>query len=363
MTYKTLKKARGNIFFAFFAALAYYLRFLFDPEIDKNINPIIRKNIPESKDFGSFRLRRLQYELIKNMYFYGFWYQDYFSFDLRNKSRREKLEYVGEWEKMFFLKSISSAETQEKFNNKYLCYKTFKQYYKRDVVEIADAGDLGEFIRFTGRHGSFMIKPETYSLGVGIRIIDTDRDSDIGRIFADILAGGRAVAEELVRQDEAMAAYHPASVNTIRFVTAYNSGRVEYVYALLRMGVGESVVDNVYGGGVVARVDTETGEVMTAGCKKYGETVITYDAHPDTNVKIKGSRIPRWNELLDTINELVRVVPEQKYVGWDMALTDGGWVMIEGNTKPSFASIQICSGRGFRQRFDQIKDFLGADGR
>ena len=28
-----------------------------------------------------------------------------------------------------------------------------------------------------------MIKPEAYSLGVGIRIIDTDRDSDIGRII------------------------------------------------------------------------------------------------------------------------------------------------------------------------------------
>ncbi len=134
-----MKKARENIFFAFFAALAYYLRFLFNPEIDKNINPIIRKNIPESKDFGSFACVGCNMSLSRTCIFYGFWYQDYFSFDLRNKSRREKLEYVGEWEKMFFLKSISSAETQEKFNNKYLCYKTFRQYYKRDVVEIADA--------------------------------------------------------------------------------------------------------------------------------------------------------------------------------------------------------------------------------
>lgn len=358
MNRRTFMIAKKNIPFAFLASAVFYLRFLLNPELDGNINYTIKKNIPDSKNLGRFRMRRLQYELIKNKYFYGFMNQEYFSFDLENKSRREKQEYVGGWERMYYLDSVSSAETQEKFNNKYLCSRIFDKYYKRDVTELKSKDDFGNFLLFIAEHKRFMVKPEAFSLGVGIRIVDVDEFDDAVKLFADIIKNGCVVLEELVMQSESMAVYHSESVNTIRFVTAYNNGRTEYVYALLRMGVSDSVVDNVYSGGIVAQVDTETGGVVTPGLRREGGAFLTFDRHPDTDAQITGSTIPRWGELLDTINELVGVVPEQKYVGWDMALTDDGWVMIEGNAKPSFGSIQVCTGKGFRSKFEHIKDFL-----
>ena len=46
----------------------------------------------------------------------------------------------------------------------------------------------------------------------------------------------------------------------------------------------------------------------------------------------KGWRIPRWNELIETAENLFReCLPENKYIGFDFALTDNGWVLIEGN--------------------------------
>ena len=37
------------------------------------------------------------------------------------------------------------------------------------------------------------------------------------------------------------------------------------------------------------------------------------------------------------------VVPEQRIVGWDLALSVDGWVIIEGNTRPG---LQVLAGDG-----------------
>lgn len=51
--------------------------------------------------------------------------------------------------------------------------------------------------------------------------------------------------------------------------------------------------------------------------------------------------------------ELANVVPEQRYVGWDLAYTDAGWVMIEGNSWSQFVGPQISQRRGMRSYVDR----------
>ena len=46
-------------------------------------------------------------------------------------------------------------------------------------------------------------------------------------------------------------------------------------------------------------------------------------------------------------------LPEQhKYVGFDFALTDEGWVVVEGNWG-NFPH-QVCLGKGIRKEFEQL---------
>jgi D-alanine-D-alanine ligase-like ATP-grasp enzyme len=71
-----------------------------------------------------------------------------------------------------------------------------------------------------------------------------------------------------------------------------------------------------------------------------------YFSHPDTGVKILGQSIPRWKELMQLVEELVRVVPEQKQVGWDFALTNQGWIVVEGNDRPGIQ--RLVPNRGLR---------------
>ena len=56
--------------------------------------------------------------------------------------------------------------------------------------------------------------------------------------------------------------------------------------------------------------------------------------------------------------ELALIVKGNRYAGWDLALTEKGWVMIEGNARGQFVW-QIPSGKGFLKEANQILERLG----
>lgn len=323
---------------------------------EKRLFNSIENCVPKEKQKDKKYIRNLTLDLIKCKFIYGFNYEEYFAFELKNKSKQQRDEYVGTLERYELLKDLSSTEWQKIFDNKYLCYETFKPYYKREVVYI-DNRNYEAFCDFVERQRVFIVKPLEYSLGQGIYIVDVDEENrSMSKLFNDIVSYGECVLEEIITQNVNMAFLHPSSVNTIRFVTYFDGERNHNLYALLRMGIGGSCVDNAFIGGLIASVNLETGIVETPGYRNIKNIAQQYDCHPETRAKIKGSQIPKWNELLEVIEELVRIVPEQKIVGWDMALTDNGWVMVEGNSRPIFKSIQLCTGKGFRQTFEKIKN-------
>ena len=114
-----------------------------------------------------------------------------------------------------------------------------------------------------------------------------------------------------------------------------------------RTGRAGSCVDNAGIGGIFANVDATTGILYTDGIDEAGHF---YEFHPDSKMKYKGWEIPRWSELLDTVERVHKqCMPHHLYIGWDFALTDTGWVLIEGNWG-QFVS-QYADHVGFRNRF------------
>jgi transcriptional regulator with XRE-family HTH domain len=77
---------------------------------------------------------------------------------------------------------------------------------------------------------------------------------------------------------------------------------------------------------------------LKTGKMKYiahsGDTVkgILYDKHPNTNEKIVGYQLPFVKEAVDMCLKAALVVPQIRYIGWDVAITENGPAIIEGNT-------------------------------
>ena len=56
--------------------------------------------------------------------------------------------------------------------------------------------------------------------------------------------------------------------------------------------------------------------------------------------------------------EAARVVPQMRYIGWDIAITKNGPVMVEGNNLPGYDMCQNHrfheDGCGLKERFRQV---------
>ena len=163
------------------------------------------------------------------------------------------------------------------------------------------------------------------------------------------LYNGSFIAEELVVQHPEMAKLHPQSLNTVRLATVRYPDRIDVLHSFMRIGCGNCSIDNNGDHMLVASVDFRTG-CVTAACDPQGRFVTV---HPDTGIDLIGFRIPYWEEAIAFAKELAGVVPEELVVGWDVAITDNGPVMIEGDSCGGWAW-QLPEKKGAREELNML---------
>jgi len=146
-----------------------------------------------------------------------------------------------------------------------------------------------------------------------------------------------------VRQADYAATIFPNTVNTIRLLTVTPPGGVPAVVAAVhRFGTERTgFVDNFSAGGLVAAVDPVTGQLSQAAHVRPGNHLVLLDRHPDTNAQISGRTVPDWSAVEALAKELCIRLPGMTYVGWDIALSANGPVIIEGNAHPSLRFFQL----------------------
>jgi hypothetical protein len=58
------------------------------------------------------------------------------------------------------------------------------------------------------------------------------------------------------------------------------------------------------------------------------------------------------------VKSLASEISEMHCVGWDLSLTDKGWVLVEGNARPQVVAVQTFSGKGYRPIFDKMYNLV-----
>ena len=141
----------------------------------------------------------------------------------------------------------------------------------------------------------------------------------------------RALLQERVVQHPDLDVVYPHSVNTLRLITVRMDERARlFSIPGFRTGVSGSVVDNWSTGGILIPIDADTGVLRGSGRYKDGGTVTH---HPDTGIRFDGFEIPHYREAVELATRIHQDVPEIHSVGWDLAITPQGPVMIEGNSR------------------------------
>ena len=145
------------------------------------------------------------------------------------------------------------------------------------------------------------------------------------------------LADEFSRQDclvQPFVENHPAitrvsngALASLRIVTGMDEqGEAEFVAALIALpqGARETSV-----AGILCSIERETGRIQRAAMPN-GEPVTQ---HPDTGAPIVGIDLPFWQESVELVRRAhAAAFPRFAFLGWDIALTKDGPILLETNS-------------------------------
>ncbi|MCQ2428877.1 MAG: hypothetical protein MJ192_00965 [Clostridia bacterium] len=325
---------------------------LFDAEYYKKGLKFIDRNIEAFVPGGVTEKQHKQYvrDMVYSLHRFGCMFDEYFMFRYPVLNTKGREAFITDKKRWDYYARMNRDENKILFNDKEKAYELFGKYYHRELIKITGEGDKELFSAFAARHTRFIVKPYDGSGGKGIAILDSADFSDTDALFAEVLSRGTTVCEELIKEVPELQALHPSSINTVRVPTVLAGGEVHIFCPFMRIGKGGSVVDNAASGGVFAAVDPDTGIVTSRGIDEHGHEFLV---HPDTGFVIPGFRIPRWDEAVALVNELARVVEGNHYCGWDLALTEDGWIMVEGNPRGQLVE-QYVTHNGCREELEKL---------
>ncbi len=261
---------------------------------------------------------------------YGAGPVDYETFAMYEMKAKERGDVLTIGKNNELVKRLNNPKYLPYFEDKYEFIKKFDKYIKRSWAMIDDSTDRIE--AFLSDKEKIIVKPLDESCGKGIRIIDLTNYASKHDLLEELKADGTPLMEEVVVQGSYMNNIYNNSVNTVRIITILNGGKVNLVAGCLRVGRNGNYVDNFNNGGIACIIDCKTGHAATDGYDKYRKQ---YEVHPDTGVKFKEFKVPNWDKVKELLDEAANIVPEVRYVGWDIAFDkDNMPFLIEGNGYP-----------------------------
>ena len=272
---------------------------------------------------------------------YGSALTDYFNYEFWRKSLKERSRYAVVRTQDRFYQLVNNPKFKKTFTVKPNFLREFAKYVGRDWV-CPDGNNFDAFNAFLDKHNTFIVKPVDGLGGGGIYKSSLEEIGD-RRAFYDKLINERFFLEEVIRQCDTMASLNPHSVNTIRVMTHNVNDNPTIFFCSVRVGNGNTVVDNFHSGGMSAVVDPETGVVTAAALDK---SMRRFEDHPVTGIHFEGFRIPCWDQVKVMVHEACRMHPEMTVIGWDVSITDNGPILIEGNRRPGFDMVQMLVDEG-----------------
>ena len=274
-----------------------------------------------------------------DMVYCGFKYQagymDYELFEMYNLNKEQRKTILTRGINNAYIKKYNDPKFTYLFRLKDQTNKKFEEFLKRDWLDFNHCTKK-EFEQFLTKHKVFMVKPTDGTCGKGIEKLKTE-DYSKKELYQLISQKGNVILEEIIKQHPDMDKLYPGAINTCRIVTVLKKDEVKVIVAYLRIGNG-AYVDNFNSGGMVVPINVTTGTIEYNALDKQHHL---YEQHPKTKTKFIGFKIPEWEEALNLVKKAGKKIPQVKFVGWDIAISDKGPVLVEVNDFPGHDIYQL----------------------
>lgn len=288
-------------------------------------------------------------DMIYSIQKYGALADDYVSLGFYGMPASQRKQYITSGNKRLFYKKFYTEDALNTLSHKNLFNLRFNEFVKRDWIWSGNSS-ANELIGFAERHGKVLLKPVQSTWGKGIQIIDA---AGLRDLLANNSLGNdnHFMLEEIIKNHPAMSQLNPYALHTLRVETVLdNKGDFHLLNVLLMVGMKKLIMSNCHSGGVMCHVNMTTGCVDKPGYNPQGWWAET----SSEGIKFVGFKVPFISELEEYVKQVCKVMPEARYVGWDIAITPNGFELIEGNFCPGQCT-QVCDGI---PKYEMLKSFI-----
>ena len=282
---------------------------------------------------------------IINYCIYGTSFSEYFAYRFYALSHSEKQTFMTRRHMFRFFDKYNPKSLRVRIGDKRETKKYYGNLMQRDQFDYKEGYE--GFCEFAQLHPIIFVKRAISWGGEGAYKADISTEEK--RLAEWKKLDENCVIEECVENCREIRALYAGALNTIKVVTLWINDKPEIQSALFRMG-NNTVVDNAHSGGLYALVDIETGCVITKALDNHFRE---YVMHPVTSEQIVGFRIPQWEDVKQVALSAASVTPGMKYSSWDIAVTDKGPIVIEGNWDAEFYAEQTLMQRGLRKKYSE----------
>ncbi|GAB1448426.1 hypothetical protein MASR2M44_14350 [Bacteroidota bacterium] len=308
-----------------------------------------------SKEGGSMRLI-LVLDSFYSVFKYNISLLEYFQFRFYKQGAEERATWAGTGTMYEYQRIMNPPASRGILDDKlkfHEAYKSLMRHAAASAEELAK-GSLELSSLSAGKDGLIVVKEVSGKCGKGVDFVPANQFEGARDLAKWMQAEGFDMAERFIVQAPEMQVLSPTAVNTVRIFTQLNDeGKVEILGCRLRISVN-SKVDNLAAGNLAAELDEKTGIVIRpavySDIRKPNEM-----RHPITGVAILGFQVPFWQETLNLVKQAALLHPQNRSIGWDIAISAEGPVLIEGNHDWCKLLWQLPAGKGLK---NELKKYL-----
>lgn len=283
-------------------------------------------------------------------------YYDYQEFEFYNLNKEQRETYLTRGKNNEIIKKFNDKSKFYIFDNKEEMYKIYNKFLKRQWM-VLNENNYNDFLDFFKQNKVIIVKPIDGEGGKGIEKYEYINDEESKIVYSSLLFKKQLLVEQCIKQHPDMNKLYNKSVNTLRMFTFYKDGQAYFLQAILKVGNG-GVVDNFSSGGMYTYVDDE-GTVYAEAIDQMDNK---YYKHPISNETIVGFKVPMFKEAVGMVKEAAKVVPEMGYIGWDVAISEDGPVLVEGNYYPGVFQVKpslVEKKEGIIPKYNKVMRIFG----
>ena len=184
--------------------------------------------------------------------------------------------------------------------------------------------------RAIGSHGEGFFKCEYDDLNQSFFINEKQMTRDEVKDFFLSRTATCFISEYIEMHDSLKRIYDKVAC-TVRIMTIDDHKNANVKHAYFKIGTNSTgLTDNVSAGGIVAKVNIETGELYDPELIE-NHTFYPCPIHPDSQEPICGT-LPHWNLVKEKVEEISNYLFPLEYLGFDVVITNDGFKILEINT-------------------------------